>query len=77
MNVLITGGARFVVRWFTTRLLEEGNKVTIIDSLVEGDFGVLTQLSMYGLKKNTAQLFTLFGLSNLWMVRGKLMKAGA
>jgi transposase, IS5 family len=27
-----------------------------------------------GLKKNTAQLFTLFALSNLWMVRGKLMQ---
>ncbi|MFT5535366.1 MAG: IS5 family transposase [Candidatus Paceibacteria bacterium] len=26
-----------------------------------------------GLKKNTAQLFTLFALSNLWMVRSKLM----
>ncbi len=30
-----------------------------------------------GLKKNTAQLFTLFALSNLWMVRSKLMGAGA
>ena len=28
-----------------------------------------------GLKKNTAQLFTLFALSNLWMVRGKLLVA--
>ena len=27
-----------------------------------------------GLKKNTAQLFTLFALSNLWMVRSKLMQ---
>ena len=26
-----------------------------------------------GLKKTTAQLFTLFALSNLWMVRSKLM----
>lgn len=26
-----------------------------------------------GLKKNTAQLFTLFALSNLWMVRSKLL----
>ena len=26
-----------------------------------------------GLKKNTAQLFTLFALSNLWMVRCKLL----
>ena len=30
-----------------------------------------------GLKKNTAQLFTLFALSNLWMVRSTLMGAGA
>ena len=28
-----------------------------------------------GLKKNTAQLTTLFALSNLWMARGKLMAA--
>lgn len=30
-----------------------------------------------GLKKNTAQLFTLFALSNLWMVRGKLLQERA
>ena len=30
-----------------------------------------------GLKKNTAQLVTLFALSNLWMVRSTLMGAGA
>ena len=30
-----------------------------------------------GLMKNTAQLITLFALSNLWMVRGKLMAAQA
>jgi IS5 family transposase len=30
-----------------------------------------------GLKKNTAQLFTLFALSNLWMVRHKLIEAQA
>ena len=30
-----------------------------------------------GLKKNTAQLVTLFALSNLWMVRGELMGAEA
>jgi len=29
------------------------------------------------LKKNTHQLFTLFALSNLWMVRGKLMQMQA
>ena len=30
-----------------------------------------------GLKKNTAQLFTLFALSNLWRVRGKPIGVGA
>jgi transposase, IS5 family len=30
-----------------------------------------------GLKKNTQQLMTLFALTNLWMVRSKLMGAGA
>ena len=30
-----------------------------------------------GLKKNTQQLMTLFALSNLWMVRSKLMGVGA
>ncbi len=30
-----------------------------------------------GLKKNTAQLFTLVAQSNLWMARGKLMGFGA
>ena len=30
-----------------------------------------------GLKKNTAQLVTLFALSNLWMVRGKLRQMQA
>ena len=30
-----------------------------------------------GLKKTTAQLLTLFAVSNLWMVRGELMGSGA
>ena len=30
-----------------------------------------------GLRKNTQQLMLLFALSNLWMVRSKLMGAGA
>ena len=29
-----------------------------------------------GLKKNTQQLHTLFALANLWMARGRLLKAG-
>jgi len=32
------------------------------------------KVSYSGLKKNTQQLVTLFALSNLWMVRGKLMQ---
>ena len=35
------------------------------------------KVSNRGLKKNMAQLFALFALSNLWMVRGRLMGAGA
>ena len=30
-----------------------------------------------GLRKNTAQLLTLFALSNLWIARGKLLAAQA
>jgi len=36
-----------------------------------------TKVRYRGLKKNTAQLVTLFALSNLWMVRGKLLAAPA
>ena len=36
-----------------------------------------TKVRYRGLAKNTAQLHTLFALSNLWMVRRKLMVAGA
>lgn len=32
------------------------------------------QVHYCGLKKNTAQLFTLQALSNLWMVRGKCLR---
>ena len=46
---------------------------------MEPPFRVLKQQFGYvkvryrGLKKNTAQLVTLFALSNLWMARHKLM----
>ena len=40
--------------------------------VVKRQFGFV-KVRYRGLKKNTAQLFTLFALSNLWMVRGKLM----
>ena len=44
--------------------------------VVKRQFGFV-KVRYRGLKKNTAQLFTLFALSNLWMVRSKLMGAGA
>ena len=40
--------------------------------IIKRQFGFV-KVRYRGLKKNTAQLFTLFALSNLWMVRGKLM----
>ena len=42
--------------------------------VVKRQFGFV-KVRYRGLKKNTGQLFTLFALSNLWMVRGKLMGA--
>ena len=42
--------------------------------VVKRQFGYV-KVRYRGLKKNTAQLVTLFALSNLWMVRGKLMGA--
>lgn len=44
--------------------------------VIKRQFGFV-KVRYRGLKKNTAQLNTLFALSNLWMVRGKLMGAGA
>ena len=44
--------------------------------VIKRQFGFI-KVRYRGLKKNTAQLFTLFALSNLWMVRSKLMGAGA
>jgi len=44
--------------------------------VVKRQFGFV-KVRYLGLKKNTAQLFTLFALSNLWMVGGKLMGVGA
>jgi transposase, IS5 family len=40
--------------------------------VIKRQFGYV-KVRYRGLKKNTAQLVTLFALSNLWMVRGKLM----
>ena len=44
--------------------------------VIKRQFGFV-KVRYRGLKKNTAELFTLFALSNLWMVRGKLMRAQA
>jgi IS5 family transposase len=44
--------------------------------VIKRQFGFI-KVRYRGLKKNTAQLFTLFALSNLWMVRSKLMEAQA
>ena len=44
--------------------------------VIKRQFGFV-KVRYRGLKKNTAQLNTLFALSNLWMARGKLMGAGA
>lgn len=44
--------------------------------VVKRQFGFV-KVRYRGLKKNTSQLVTLFALSNLWMVRSKLMGAGA
>ena len=42
--------------------------------VIKRQFGYV-KVRYRGLKKNTARLVTLFALSNLWMVRGKLMGA--
>jgi IS5 family transposase len=44
--------------------------------VIKRQFGYV-KVRYRGLKKNTAQLITLFALSNLWMVRRKLIGAGA
>ena len=43
--------------------------------VVKRQFGYV-KVRYRGLKKNTAQLFTLFARSNLWMVRSKHMRIG-
>ena len=65
-------------------LIDKAEKLKArIRAKVEHPFRVIKRQFGYvkvryrGLKKNTAQLITLFALSNLWMVRGKLIGAGA
>jgi transposase, IS5 family len=63
-------------------LIDQAEKLKAgIRAKVEHPFQVIKRQFGYvkvryrGLKKNTAQLVTLFALSNLWMVRGKLVGA--
>ena len=62
---------------------QAGKRKASVRAKVEHPFQVIkrqfgfVKVRYRDLKKNTAQLFTLFALSNLWMVRGKLMGAGA
>jgi IS5 family transposase len=42
--------------------------------VIKRQFG-FTKVRYRGLAKNTAQIVTLFALSNLWMARGRLMDA--
>ena len=65
-------------------LIDKAEKLKAgIRAKVEHPFRVLKRQFGYvkvryrGLKKNTAQLITLFALSNLWMVRTKLMAGAA
>jgi IS5 family transposase len=65
-------------------LIDQAEKLKAgIRAKVEHPFRVIKRQFGYvkvryrGLKKNTAQLVTLFALSNLWMMRGKLMGAQA
>lgn len=44
--------------------------------VIKRQFGFV-KVRYRGLKRNTAQLYTLFALSTLWMVRGKLMGVAA
>ncbi|QSQ10401.1 UDP-glucose 4-epimerase [Koleobacter methoxysyntrophicus] len=44
MRVLVTGGAGFIGRWVTKRLLEDGHKVWIIDDLSNGRIENITEL---------------------------------
>ena len=65
-------------------MLDEAEKLKAgVRAKVEHPYQVITRqfghvrVRYRGLKKNTRQLMTLFALSNLWMVRSKLMGAGA
>ena len=37
MNVLVTGGAGFIGRWVVKRLLDDGQRVWVLDDLSNGE----------------------------------------
>ena len=43
MNYLVTGGAGFIGSHLVDRLLDDGNSVVVIDSLVTGNLDNLAQ----------------------------------
>ena len=45
MNVLVTGGAGFIGRWVTKRLLSDRNDVWVLDNLSNGDKGNLDEFT--------------------------------
>ena len=51
-------------------------KVEHTFQVIKRQFGFV-KVRYRGLKKNAAQLMTLFALSNLWIARGKLLDAQA
>ena len=69
--VLINGGLRD-----KGLMLRAGTVVEHPLQVIKRQFGIV-KVRYRGLMKNTAQLTTLFALPNLWMVRSKLMGAGA
>jgi len=67
MNVLVTGGSGFIGRWVVKRLLEDNNRVWVLDDLSNGRAENLDELRdnhnldiMIGDIKNTALLSKLF-----------------
>lgn len=68
----------------TDALIDQAKKLKAgVRAKVEHPFRVIkrhfgfVKVRHCGLKKNTAQLLTLFALSSLWMVRSEWMGAGA
>lgn len=68
MNVLVTGGAGFIGRWVVKKLLEDGNKVWVLDNLSNGSKSNLDEFKnnvnladfIYGDIKDVSLLKTLF-----------------